>query len=165
MIITDNTKYADFAPFEEVITQASIQDIKGAAERKFKNCYELTIDEFFGVCGGDYSLLGDLTEPTVLQVYWLKRFADFGDELAKACERLKIEPTPEQAQANNGCVPMTAQESMLCFTREYFGLPSFYAAGERTMGEYLTARKDKYNEARQRRNFEEIQKRKLHTKR
>lgn len=165
MIINERTKYKDFEQAEKYATQDSLQQIKGAAEKHFKNCYELTIDEFFGVLGGDYSLLGNLKNPTILQVYWLKRFKDFVDEFSKACERLTIQPTPDEQQCKNGCVKVTPQEAMLIFTREYFGLPSFYEAGKRTIGEYLTARKDRYNEARQHRNYEELQKRKLKLKR
>ena len=164
MTITDATKYADFEPFEAALTQGCIQDIKAAAERKFKNCYELTIDEFFGIIAGDYSLLGNMAEPTVLQVYWLKRFADFADEFGKICERLQIKDHKREAM-HNGCVKMTPQESVLIFVRSYFGLPSFFEAGKRTIGEYVTARKDKYNEQRTQRNFEEYQKKQLQTKR
>lgn len=161
MIVTASTKYKDFAEVEQYISDDEKAKLKAAAEKQFRNCYALTIDEFFGVTSGDYSLLGDTTDPTVLQVYWLRRFAEFCEEFTKACERLQLEPTPEQVQAQAGCVDMSPQESMLVFMRDYFGLPSFYAAGERTIGEYLTARKDKYNAAKVQRNYENMQRRKL----
>ena len=44
-------------------------------------------------------------------------------------------------------------------------LPSFFAAGERTIGEYLTARKDRYNDAVMRKNYEAEQRRKMKVKR
>ena len=53
---------------------------------------------------------------------------------------------------------------MLVFVREYFGLPSFFEAGKRTIGEYLTARKDKYNEQRIRKNIEDKQRAQLKRK-
>ena len=164
MRITSNTLYRDFEVFEQAITQESMQDLKAAAERKFGNCYNLTIDEFFGVVGGNCSILGDgLNNPTVLQVYWLKRFKDFSEELLHICERLTIKD-PSREHLQNGCVKLEPMESVLIFTRDYFGLPSFMEAGKRTMGEYITARKDKYNEARMQRNAEEETRRKLKLK-
>ena len=164
MQVTSKTLYRDFEVYEQAITQDSMQDLKMAAERKFRNCYSLTIDEFFGIVNGDYSLLGDdLSNPTVLQVYWLKRFKDFTEELAHICERLSIKD-PAHEHLHNGCVKIEPIESVLIFTREYFGLPSFMAAGERTIGEYITARKDKYNEARMQRNADEEARRKFKLK-
>ena len=144
MKIDGNTKYKDFQPLEAVITEESKKEIMRAAEEHYKSCYALTIDEFFGIIAGDYSLLGDMKEPSVLQVYWKKRFAEFSDEFAAACERLSMRD-PESEKYAKGCIKLDPQESMLVFLREYFGLPSFFEAGKRTIGEYLTARKDKYN--------------------
>lgn len=164
MQVTEQTKWCDFEPYAEVLTQESIQDLKHAAEKKYGFCNNLTIDEFFGLQAGDLSLLGDVQDPTVLQVFWIKRFKDFCSDFIKVCERLTIKD-PANAYVYNGCVDMEPLESMLIFTREYFGLPSFSEAGKRTIGEYLTARKDKYNEARKQRNFEEKQKQRFKTKR
>ena len=163
MQITDKTKYSEFAEYEPFVTQDSLQELKGQAERYFRNCYALTIDEFFGIIGGDYSLLGNISDPTVLQVFWLKRFKDFVAEFGNACERLTIKD-PSREHLHNGCVKVEPQEGMLIFTLDYFGLQSFFEAGKRTLGEYLTARKDKYNEARMQRNIEEDAKRKFKRK-
>ena len=163
MRIDEQTKYADFQPIEDAIADDEKQKIKAAAEQYFKPCYTLTIDEFFGLLNGDYSLLGSMAEPSVLQVYWLKRFAEFCEEFTNACARMNIKD-PEKEHLHTGCVSIEPQEAMLIFTREYFGLPSFFAAGERTIGEYLTARKDKFNEAVVRHNFEAEQKRKFKMK-
>lgn len=165
MKVTSKTKYnEEFQLYEQFLTQESIQQLKQAAEQQFTNCYNLTIDEFWGVVNGNYELLGNLEKPTVYQTYWLKRFADFVDELSNACERLSLRPTPEMEQCQNGVVKIQPMEAMLVFTRSYFGLPSFADAGKRTIGEYLTARKDDYNTKRVQRNFEELQKRKLRSK-
>lgn len=165
MTITAATKYKDFAEVEQYISADEQKKIQEAAEQQFKTCYALTIDEFFGLMSGDYSLLGDMTDPSVLQVYWLKRFAAFCEEFTQACEKMQLPPTAEQTQAHAGTLPMTGQESMLVFTRSYFGLPSFFEAGKRTLGEYLTARKDSYNTAKVQRNWENMQKAKFKKKR
>lgn len=161
MRITSNTKYADFEQYEYALTEEGAQVLMAQAEEMYGQCSELTIDEFWGLIGRDYSLLGDMSEPSVLQVYWCKRFAQFCEQFAKACERLKLEPTETEKQAQTGCMPMSPQESMLTFVRSYFGLHSFYEAGKIRIGEYLLARKDAYNDARAKRNYANIQQAKL----
>lgn len=160
MQITNNTPFAQFAPYDGILTPESVKELKDAAEAQYRNCYTLTIDEFFGIIGGDYSLLGDMSNPSVLQVYWLRRFADFCEEFAQVCGSLSIKD-PAREHLQSGCVKLEPQEAMLIFTREYFNLPSFFEAGKRTLGEYLTARKDRFNDAVIRRNNEAEQKRKL----
>ena len=166
MEVTSKTLYSEFAPFEQFATQESLQELKRAAEQLYGNCYGLTVDEFWGIVNGDFSYIGITpetreSEPTVYQVYWIKRFNDFTQEIANACKRMTIKATPEQEQAANGCVKIEPMEQMLIFVRSYFGLPSFKAAGLITMGEYITARKDDYNQKRTQRNWEDIQRRKL----
>ena len=85
----------------------------------------------------------------------------FLQEFARACEELTLPATEEQRSATQGTKAMTPLESMLVFTRDYFGLPSFFEAGKRTIGEYLTAKKASYNEALIQRNYQNIQMRKL----
>lgn len=164
MIVTPETLYTEFQPVEDCVDEASKTDLMKAAERAYKACNELTLDEFWGVMNGDYSLLGNLDEPKVLQVYWLKRFAQFVDEFGNECKRTQLEPTPEQRQASQGTLEMLPVESMLVFVRQYFGLHSFADCGRITIGEYLTARKDHYNDALIQRNYEKIQREKLKLK-
>lgn len=161
MIVTPETKYEDFKDYEDVMTDESRARLIKSAQQQFKEYGRLAIAEFWGLQAGDYSLLGDTTDPTVLQYFWLKGFAEFLDAFAKACTALKIEPTTEQKQAENGTQQMTPEESMIIFVRGYFGLGSFSAAGEITINEYLLARKDAYNTAKIRRNFEQLQMTKL----
>lgn len=161
MKITNKTKYADFEPLEQFITPEDVSNLKAAAELEYGNCYNLTIDQFWGVLSGNYELLGDLTNPTVYQYYWRKRFDEFAEEIGRACEQMTIHPTPDEEQCQIGTVKMQPMEAMLIFVRSYFGLPSFVEAGKRTMGEYMTARKDSYNKQRMQRNFEELQRKKF----
>ena len=157
MVVTSETKYADFRDVEQFIDEASKIELQKAAEKAYKVCTELTLDEFWGVINGDYSLLGDLDDPSVLQVYWLKRFGKFVDEFGEECKRTQLEPTADQRQASTGTLPLSPVEAMLIFTRSYFGLHSFADCGHITIGEYLTARKDHYNDAVTQRNFQKMQ--------
>lgn len=156
MKVTSKTKYKDFAQYEPFLTDESVAELKVAAEKGIRFCHTLTLDEFFGLIEGDYSVLGDISEPSVLQVYWLKRFVEFQEEVVKSCEALSIKD-PEMEGMDSGCVTMTAQEQVLLFVREYFGLTSFSEVGKRTIGEYVLARKDAFNKWKIRKNYEKKQ--------
>lgn len=161
MIVTPNTKYRDFEHIERVAESESLENLKSAAQAHYKAYNMLTIDEFFGVCAGDYSVLGDMAEPSVLQVYWLKGFADFADAFKTACEQTSLHPTIEQEQAAKGTIDLTPIEGILTFLQEYFRDRSFFESGKHTIGEYLLARKVHYNKQLTTRNYENIQRNKL----
>lgn len=166
MQITEKTLYNDLAPFERYLTADGIKEIKAAAARFYKRGYDLTVDEYFGLVAGDYSLLGDLREPTVLQVYWLKYFAeDFLPSFSRDCETYKSPTDEKQREAQNGTYDMTMQEGMVVFLQSFFGLSSFAAAGGLTLGEYITARKHKYNCDLVQHNYDRISRREMKNKR
>lgn len=165
MRITERTKYSDFEPLESSVTAAGVEQIKQAAERLFGRCYDLTVDKFFGLIAGNYSLLGDLREPTVLQIYWLKRFSeDFLPAFQKAIERYRVQPNEREREAQNGTFDLSMQEGMLVFLRDYFGLMSFADAGKLTLGEYFLALKHRYNTDTVQRNYDRIMRREMKLK-
>lgn len=163
MTITSKTLYADFEQYESVLTEESVQELKQAAQDYFKPCHLLTIDEFWGLLRKDFQLLGDMKNPTVLQVYWCKAWAAFLEQFTKTCEKLSPKD-PEADAIQSGCVQMQPQENMLIFVREYFGLKSFTEAGRVTIGEYVLARKDHYNQNKMRKNYEALQLKKIKNK-
>jgi len=162
MKITEATLYGDFEPIEKHISTAAVEEIKIAAERYYGRCYELTIDEFFALLDCDFSRLGDLREPTVLQIYWIKRFQeDFLPAMQRAGERYTIPPTGRETEARNGTYDLSMQEGMLVFLRDFFGLHTFADAGKITLAEYILARKYKYNCDLMQRNYDRISLREL----
>ena len=165
MDVTSKTLYKDFAIYEPFIDDEQDKRLKEKAEEIYGNCYNLTLDEFWGVVNGNYELLGDTTNPTVLQVYWIKRFEEFTGELEQLHKRIVIEPTPEQKQAGAGCIKFRPMEAMLLFCRTYFGLHNFGDAGKITIGEYVLAAKDDYNKRRQDSNWNAIQRQKFKERR
>ena len=163
MQVTSKTKYRDFAVYEQFLIKESVAELKACAEKSIRFCHTLTLDEFFGLLDGNYELLGDLKDPSVFQVYWMMRFKDFVEEVTQSCEALTIkDPSSEGLEA--GCVQMTSRENVMVFVRNYFGLPSFSQAGERTIGEYILARKDTFNKWRVRKNSEDKQLKELKKK-
>lgn len=165
MTITETTKYAEFEPSEKYLQDAAVDDLKKASERAYVGMYELTFGQFLRISGGDFSeVLGDMSEPTVLQVYWAKRFQDFQKEFGDVLKATQVQPTPEQTRASAGLPKQTFAETMLTFGRSYFGLHSFREAENLTLGDLIIARRDSYINALYERRLQRIQMDKYKTK-
>lgn len=165
MTVNEKTKYAEFEPTEKYLTNDAVADLKQAAERVYVNMYALTFGQFLRISDGDFSdVLGDMSEPTVLQVYWAKRFKDFQKEFGETLKSTQVKPTPEQQRAADGLPTQTFAESMLTFGRSYFGLHSFREAENLTLGDLIIARRDAYINALYDRRLQRIQMEKYKTK-
>ena len=88
MRITDRTLYATIEPLEKYFRKEMTAELKQAAEVKYGAMYDLEFATFWACAGGDFSHLGDMRNPTVLQVYWVKRFGEFVEEYTKALKGL-----------------------------------------------------------------------------
>lgn len=158
MIVTETTKYKDFTAAEKYLTEEAVADLKKAAERAYVGMYELTFGQFLQISGGDFAaVLGDMSDPTVLQVYWAKRFADFQKEYGEALKNTQVPMTAEQKRASDGLPKTTFAECMLTFGRSYFGLHNFREAEKLTLGDLIIARRDAYNSAMFERRLQRIQ--------
>lgn len=166
MQITEKTPYSRLQPIERYLTPESVEQIKQAAERHFGLCGAITLADFFACADGDFARVIGGGEPTVLQVYWIKRFCeDFLPAFTAACESLKSPQTAKELRAMQGLKRLTMQEGMLVFVQAFFGLPSFEAAEKITLGEYILARKVKYNNDIARFNYDKISREELRRKR
>lgn len=161
MKIDEDTLYAEYASYVPYISKQDQQRVAQAAQQKYGNYYALDFDTFFGILGGDYSVIGDRTKGTAFQVLWMQGFAQFVETLSKTLEKLTIKPTTRQARAQEGTYAFDFKSNVLLFLRSYFGLHSFKEAGRLTIGEYLTARQDTYNSQLIQRNYERIQREEL----
>lgn len=165
MIVTKKTKYAKMAPFEKCLTMEAVAGLKREAERAYVSMYELTFVQFLKACNGDFvTILGDMRKPTVLQVYWRKRFEDFKKEFGEMLKNTNVPPTADQQRASEGLPKPTFAENILVFVRQYFGLHSFQEAEQITLGNILIARRDAYNTAMFDRKLERIQIEKMNRK-
>lgn len=162
MLITAQTKYKEIEEAEKYFTPQSVEDLKRAAEDAYASMYDLTFAYFHACANGDFSdVLGDMTDPTVLQVYWCKRFADFVKEFAGILQKMQIQQTPEEKTAAKGLLKTDWAESMLVFLQDFFGLRSFKEAEKITVGEILIAKRARFNEETYRRNLARIQTQKI----
>lgn len=165
MQITEATKYAEFEPVEKYVTKKTAQGLFESAEEKFGKMYDLEFGTFWQ-CGNDNfaEVLGDMREPTVLQVYWKKRFEKFVEEFASTLKAMTLTQTAEEIQAAEGLLKISWDEAILVFVRDYFGLHSFKDAERITMGEILIAKRATYNREKFQRKLAKIQTAKLHKK-
>lgn len=147
MLITPATKYVDFVESEKFLKEGESKRIEELAETFFVSCWKLTIAQFaqctkqnFKCILGDY----DVLNPSVLEVYWLKRFGRFIEEFATAVSNLQVAADPEDADIMSQLPKTDIIESMLVFTRSYFNLQSFSDAEKMTLDEFILAKKDTF---------------------
>lgn len=162
MLITSQTKYSEIADADKYITAQSAEELKRAAEANYVGMYDLTFADFHACANGDFSdVLGDMTDPTVLQVFWCKRFSEFVQEFAEALKQTQTQQTAEEKQATKGLLKTDWAEGLLVFLQDYFGLRSFKEAEAITTGEILIAKRARFNEDMYRRNLARIQTQKI----
>lgn len=165
MRITDETKYAEFETAEKYVKPEAVQKIFESAEEKFGKMYDLEFGTFWQCSNDNFAeVLGNMSEPTVLQVYWKKRFEKFVEEFAGALKAMTLTQTAEEIQAAEGLLKVSWDEAILVFVRDYFGLHSFKDAERITMGEILIAKRAVYNREKFQRKLAKIQTAKLHKK-
>lgn len=163
MEITETTLYTEFAPYEEYVSKEDMAKIDKAALDMYGNFTDMTIEKF--------AELTQLTPEkamkeydTVFKVRWLLQFKDFVEQFSKTISNFSLKPTPMEASASSVCFEVTMLESMLVFSRDYFGLKSFSEAAKTTLGDYLIARKADYNSKAFERRFSELQMQKIKQK-
>lgn len=164
MRITERTLYATIEPIEKYFRPKMEENIMRAAEGKFGGMYDLEFATFWACAGGDFSHLGDMRNPTVLQVYWVKRFNKFVEEITQALKGLTLTPTDEERKASEGLLKVTWGEGILVFLQQWFGLKSYKEAEKITIGELLIAKRAQYNQDLFRRKLSKIQMSKFHKK-
>ena len=165
MQITEATKYAEFEPVEKYVTKKMVQGLFESAEEKFGKMYDLEFGTFWQCSNDNFEdVLGNMSEPTVLQVYWKKRFEKFVEEFAATLKAMTLTQTAEEIQAAEGLLKISWDEAILVFVRDYFGLHSFKDAERITMGEILIAKRVTYNREKFQRKLAKIQTAKLHKK-
>lgn len=157
MQVTERTKYKDFAQVEKYLTAESVAALKETAEKQYGTMYGLKFETFHECLDGNVAgVLGDLSEPTVLQVYWQKRLAEFVEEFAAALKRMTIRQTSDEIQASQGLLKQNWDESVLVFLQSFFGLKNYKEAEKITLGEILIAKKAAYNRDKFQRNMSNI---------
>lgn len=165
MRITERTKYSTIIAAEKYFTPAAVAKLKKAAEDKFGAMYDLPFSAFHACVNGDFAeVLGKLENPTVFQVYWCKRFADFVGEFADAMKELTLQPTPEENEAAATLLKTDWGENMLVFLQSFFELPSFKDAEKITTGEILIAKRAQYNRDKYQRELNKKQMQKYKAK-
>lgn len=157
MIVTRDTKYAEFEDREKFMSDESISILKKAAEVEFVPMYGMTFVQFLQACEDTTTIIGKKDNPTVLQVYWEKRFEEFKKEFEEKIKSTNVLPTKDEAMAAKDLPAQTFAEGILVFCLHYFGLHNFREAEQLTLGDIIIARKDAYNSAMFQRRLNAIQ--------
>lgn len=165
MLITEKTKYREFYAFEKYLKEHEAEKIKAAAEKALGSMYDLTFGQFYSCVQEDFSHLGSLSDPTVYQIYWIKRFGDFVKTFTDTLKKMQVPQTEDERNASQGLLKVEWSEGILCFCQQWFGLKNYREAEQITMGEILIAKRAQYNRDLFNRNMARIQKIKSNQKR
>lgn len=158
MKITNRTKYSTFKPFEDYVSDDTLRALQDASEKEYGGMYDLQFAEFFECVNGDFSsVLGNVSNPTVLQVYWVKRFEKFADEFARVLKGLQIRQSADEVRASANLLKVDWSEGLLVFMQQWFGLHSYKEAEKITVGELLIAKRAAYNHDTYQRALADIQ--------
>lgn len=163
MRIDSKTPYAAIAEVDryDLLDDESKQQVTDAAVKDFGSYWGMTINDLAAILNGDLSRLGDMAEPTILQVFWLKGFRSFIDEFTQAIERLTVPMDAEERRASEGLPSVSFIEGLLIFSKNYFRHHSFDQAGRTILSDIIIAKKDEYRSALSRKKWQAIQSEKM----
>ena len=156
----------DAAAVLDNMTDESRERVRAAVLQQYGRFEDIRLADFISFAGGDFTPYGiDTNKPeemTVAQYLWLSEFRKFVDLFNKINSGLSLPDTEDTRKAKTGQKPMSFAEYLLVFCRDYFGFHTFDEAAEKlTVSDYLTAAKDRYNDAIFKRNMARIEQEKL----
>ena len=156
----------DAAAVLDNMTDESRERVRAAVLQQYGRFEDIRLVDFISFANGDFTPYGidanKHEEMTVAQYVWLSEFRKFVDLFNKINSGLTIPDTEDTRKARNGQKQMSFAEYLLVFCRDYFGFHTFDEAAEKlTVSDYLTAAKDRYNDAIFKRNMARIEQEKL----
>lgn len=149
MKIDRYTKAKGFAPYADIIDESQRKAIKDAAVRSLfgdAGFYRMSIGAMLDAMHGNYDGIRQDDGNTVFDIMRVEAFKEWVDEFLEVVSGLTVKPTPKQLKNAFGTLPMTFDESVYVFCRAYFGLHNFDAVNTLTVGDYILAKKDDYNQ-------------------
>lgn len=156
----------DAAAVLDNMTDESRERVRAAVLQQYGRFEDIRLVDFIAFANGDFTPYGiDANKPedmTVAQYVWLSEFRKFVDLFNKINSGLSIPDNADTRKAKTGQKQMSFAEYLLVFCRDYFGFHTFDEAAEKlTVSDYLTAAKDRYNDAIFKRNMARIEQEKL----
>ena len=149
MKIDRYTTAKEFAEIEQYVNDAQSKAIKDAAVSSLFGeigFYGMKIGAMLDAMHGNYEGIRQDDGNTVFDIMRIKAFKEWLDEFLSVAEKLTPKPTATQVKNAAGTIRLSFDESVYIFCRAYFGLPNFDAVNELTVGDYLLAKKDDYNQ-------------------
>lgn len=138
--------YSEVSVFIETLKESELRKLEAGAEELLGNMWDLPLWEFFRFCENDFTSRIDVSKPlSVADIFYVRRFGHFTEELAKVIDTMKL--PNEDGGAVAGELKISPSEGMLVFVRHYFGCHNFQEASKIPISDYVIARRDKHNEA------------------
>ena len=167
MQISDKTLYTDVV--YNAIKAEDKERIKELATTHLLGCniWDIELGILLQFINGDFSVTKvdanahEAGGVTIFVKFFFEQVADFISEFAEKYKNLTPAPNNDERLASRGCLEISFSENLLYFTRSYFGLHSFADCEKIKVAEILIAKKDVYNSTIFQRNFAEIEKQKL----
>lgn len=128
----------------------------------------MRLGDFLHALNGDYSCIGlggaeEWGRMMVWQYFWLIGFKEYVETFTQALKQTTIKETANETKAAAGLLPMSLEESVLTFCRDYFNLPNFDIDGLHVW-EFMLAKKAAYNKVLFQRNYDKIMSQKMKSK-
>ena len=147
--IDRHTTAREFAEIEKYVSDEQRKAIKEVAVRSLfgeAGFYGMTIGSMLDAMHGNYEGIRQDDGNTVFDIMRIEAFKEWLDEFLSVAETLTPKPTARQVKNSMGTIRLSFDEAVYIFCRSYFGLPNFDAVNELTVGDYLLAKKDDYNQ-------------------
>ena len=161
MIISSNSKWAEFLPFATDERLAYFKDnIKECAPFNFG---ALTVIDFVDLASNKIPdklkclFEGDITIRQRIEAE--NAVQEFLEWFQREMEACTLEPTMEEEEAARGLPQLDIKQNMLIFVKKHFGKGYEYAQ-DLTMYEYILAKREAFIDAKFNRNIQKIQMRK-----
>lgn len=148
MKINTTNRYDVYAPLLRTLKKAQLeQATKQCIERRFGNggLWSTTLGAMIAYTQRDVSQLTEgraMNELQVSDYLILTAYKSFLAEFATAMESIKVPMTKNEQKAMSKLPKVENAETLLCFTREYFGLKNFDEAAKIPLSDIVVARRD-----------------------
>ena len=117
------------------------------AEKEYGSPWSLKLRDFFALMENDLSYLGidKLYNTTVRQYAWIMDYRECAERVGELLKAFVVPQSPEAQRASQKCIKMSSKEAVMVFVRKYFNLPSFDAAMDIPLSDFIVAKKNEFN--------------------
>lgn len=169
MIINPNDKYYQYSLLLSKLDEESKNKLRADAEIFYGSPWGLALRDFLALSKGDLTFIGIANKEeewnaSIRQYIWMQSFTEMAMQVANILKKMQIPQDEDEKTAASYCMTSSVNESVLVFTRKYFGLKNFAEAEEISVSDFIIAKKDEYNIAMYKYMLAQIQRNKMKKK-